>query len=66
MGRGYNDSMESVALVVCVVATLWLVSVLSFLIYFWVKVMPVIRELQKTAEGQLTLSKLVFPPRFRR
>ena len=58
--------MEPIALIICIVATVWLVFVVAFLIYFWVKVMPVVRQLQETTEGQLTLSKLMFPPRFRR
>jgi hypothetical protein len=58
--------MDTVATVMCVVALVWVVMVVSFAIYFWLRIMPVIRMMQETTEGQLALSKLMFPPRFRR
>lgn len=66
MGGGYNKYMELVALVFGIIILVWVVSVASFVLYFWFRVMPVVRQLRETTEGQLTLSKLMFPPRFRR
>lgn len=66
MRRAYNKYMELVALVFGIIILVWVVSVATFALYFWFRVMPVVRQLQETTEGQLTLAKLVFPPRFRR
>jgi uncharacterized protein YpmB len=63
---GYNVCMENIALVICIVAVVWLVLVVSFLVYFWLRIMPVVRQMQETVEGQLALARLMFPPRFRR
>lgn len=49
-----------------IAAISWIVLVVGFGIYFWFRVMPSIRELRKTTEGELALSKLIYPPRFPR
>lgn len=66
LARGYNVHMEKMVFVICVVASVWLVLVVSFGLYFWIRVMPVIRQMRDTPEGQVALTKLMFPPRFRR
>jgi hypothetical protein len=50
--------------VLVIIATVWLVLVVGFGIYFWIRVMPGIRELRKTVEGERLLVKALFPPRF--
>jgi hypothetical protein len=57
--------MENIALVVCVVATIWLLLVVGFGLYFWFRIMPIVRLMQKSAKGQQELVKIMFPPRFR-
>jgi hypothetical protein len=57
--------MENIALVVCVVAIIWLLLVIGFGLYFWFRIMPLVRLMKKTAQGQHELVKIMFPPRFR-
>jgi type II secretory pathway component PulL len=57
--------MENIALVICVVAILWLLLVVGFIVYFWFRVMPIVRLMQKDRKGQQELVKIMFPPRFR-
>ncbi len=43
---------------------LWLLSVLGIVVLYFVKLRPLIREMQKTPEGRMALVKIMFPPRF--
>lgn len=59
-----DTEMQTWNHVLIILSTIWLVLVISISIYFWVKVMPGIRELRKTVEGERMLVKALFPPRF--
>lgn len=54
------------SIIMCVAFSFWLVVTIGFALWFWFRMMPVVRELRKTSEGQRMLIKLIFPPRFRR
>lgn len=45
---------------------LWLVAVIWAIVMYFVRVRPLVRELQKTPEGRMKLVKIMFPPRFHR
>ena len=64
--RDYNEPMNTWFCIMTIAAVLWVVLVIGVGLHIWLRVMPAVRELRKTKEGQAALVKLVFPPRFPR
>ena len=62
----YNGTMNTIGIVTLALVGLWAVFVAIAGVYAWFKVMPVVRVLRKTPEGQKKITKAVFPPRFHR
>jgi len=60
------ENAETWDIALIVIFAIWLTFIVGFAIYFWLRVMPSIRELRKTVEGQIVLTKLIYPPRFPR
>jgi hypothetical protein len=57
---------DSWSLVLLVVVVIWLLSILSFSIYFWLRVMPLLKQLREEPDGNVQLVKIFFPPKFHR
>lgn len=45
---------------------LWVGTIIWAVVMYFVRVRPLVRELQKTPEGRMRLVKIMFPPRFHR
>jgi hypothetical protein len=62
----YTVDMGFWYIVLCVAAIVWLLFVIGFVLYFYIRLMPAIREIKKTSAGQQAINKLMYPPRFPR
>jgi uncharacterized membrane protein len=58
--------MEATSVWLLVIGILVLLFFIGIGIYIWFALMPSIRDMRQTPEGQLKIIKAVFPPRFHR
>ena len=52
--------------VVLIIFGVWLLLVTSVAIYFYFRLLPLIKQLRKVRGGDITVTKIMFPPKFYR